>query len=165
MNDAFYEAVAVWSQVVASLLFIVVLVYLWNRFVTPNIVGARNRKNAMLAEVEKLRDDARAGVDRARAEVVDAEASAVAIAVRAQTDAQRLHERSLADAKIEGDRLIRNAEGELARGRAAARDELRASLVAKALAIARAASAQLDDKTNTRLVDEAVGAARNSGRP
>jgi F-type H+-transporting ATPase subunit b len=159
VNDAFYEQVAIWSQVVASILFLGVLVFLWVRFITPAVIASRNRKNAELGEAERRRDEARAEIERARAEVAAAEEDAHAIVARAEADARRLRDRILAEATAEGARLLQNAEGELERGRAAARDELRASLVTKALGIAREASRGLDARTNRRLIEETVAVA------
>ena len=82
-----------------------------------------------------------------------------AIVARAEADARRLRDRILAEATAEGARLLQNAEGELERGRAAARDELRASLVAKALGIAREASRGLDARTDRRLIEQTVAVA------
>ena len=153
MNDtALYEAIAVWSQVVGALVFIVVLVYLFARFVTPAIRGSQERKNAELAESERRRDEAKADLERARVEVAGADGDVAAIGERAQRDAVRERERLLAEAKAEGERVVRNAEGELARGRYAARARLRSELVEKAVAIAREAAARLDETADQRVI-------------
>jgi hypothetical protein len=59
---------------------------------------------------------------------------------------------------------LRNADGELERGRAAARERLRDDLLQKAIAIARRAAADVDDTTNRRLVSEAVDRVDPGGR-
>ncbi|GAC1395819.1 MAG: hypothetical protein NVS2B8_09250 [Vulcanimicrobiaceae bacterium] len=159
MNDGFYEALSTWSQVVAALLFIVVLVVLWRKYITPAVLASQARKNAELAESEARRDAARAETDVARAEIASADDDARAIRARAQSDATRTREKILADAKAEGERLVRNADGELERGRVAARDRLRTDLLEKAMQIAREASLHLDEATNRRLVGEAVDTA------
>jgi len=164
MNDGFYEQLAAWSQVVASVLFIVVLVILWRKYLTPAIIKSQASKNAELAESEARRDAARAETDVAAAEIGGAEADARAIRARAEADAKRIRERILSDARAEGERLVRNADGELERGRTAARDRLRTELLEKAMQIAREASLHLDDATNHRLVGEAVDTAER-GKP
>ncbi len=85
------------------------------------------------------------------------------IVARAQSDAARVAEKILSDANAEGIRAIKTADGELERGRSAARDALRADLLAKAIAIARGASAGLDAATDKRLVDETVDTAERKG--
>lgn len=159
MSDAFYEQLATGSQVVASILFIIVLVVLWQKFVAPAVVASQARKNAELAESEARRDAALTETETARAEIARAEDDARAIRARGATDAARTREKILADAKAEGERLVRNADGELDRGRSAARDALRADLLEKAMQIAREASLHLDEATNRRLVGEAVDTA------
>ena len=165
MSDAFYEAVAVWSQVIASLLFIVALAALWVKFVTPAVAASQVRKNQELADAEARRDDMRALVDVASDEVTTADADARAIAERAQRDAVRVKKRLIADATAEGERLVRNAQGELERRRSAALTNLREELIAKALDIARAAAAHgLDPAADRRLLDETLATAERGGQ-
>ncbi len=159
MSDAFYEQLAIGSQVVASVLFLVVLVILWNRYVSPAVIASQTRKNTELAESEARRDAARAETEVARGEIARAEDDARTIRARGEADAKRTREAILAAANAEGERLVRNADGELDRGRAAARDRLRTDMLEKAMQIAREASLHLDEATNRRLVGEAVDSA------
>ena len=158
MNQAVYVALAEWSQVAASLLFIGLLVFIWMRFISPGIVCSQERKNAELADVERRRDEARADIGNARHEVTATDGEIRAITARGETDARHVHDRMLATATAEGRRLVSNAEGELERGRYAARERLREDLVAKALDIARGAATYINEGTNRRLIDEAVDA-------
>jgi F0F1-type ATP synthase membrane subunit b/b' len=164
VSDATYEAIAVYSQVVASVLFIIALVVIWVRFIAPAVVASQARKNAELFESEKRRDAARAEVEAAERERDAADADVRAISSRAAADAARLHDKMLADARLEGERAIRSAEGELERARAAARDRLYDELLERATAIARDAATRLDDGTNRRLVADAVDAAERGGK-
>ena len=159
MSDHFYEQLASGSQIVASVLFIVVLVILWRKYIAPAVIASQARKNSELAELEARRDAARAETDVARGEIALAEDDARAIRTRGEADAKRTRESILAAASAEGERLGRNADGELDRGRAAARDRLRTDLLEKAMQIAREASLHLDEATNRRLVGEAVDTA------
>jgi F-type H+-transporting ATPase subunit b len=159
MTDSSYEALATGSQVVASALFIIALVILWRKYLTPAVLASQARKNAELADAEARRDAARAETTVAQAEVLKADDDARVIRARAQTDATRTREKILAEATSEAERLARNADGELERGRSAARDRLRTDLLEKAMQIAREASAHLDEATNRRLVGEAVDTA------
>ncbi len=163
MSDSFYEAVSVWSQVAGAVIFIVVMVYIWMKFVAPAVLASQARKNAELLESERRRDEAKAEAEAAQASIASADADAAAIRARAEADATRLHEKIVTDGLTEGARLMHNAEGELERSRAAARDQLRTDLLEKAMAIARESAAKLDDATNTRLVGDAIGTAERGG--
>lgn len=159
MSDGAYEQLATYSQVVASLLFIVAMVLIWRKYIAPAVLASQARKNAELLESEARRDAARAETEVAQGEIALAESDARAIRTRAEQDAKALGARILAEAQTEGERLVRNAGGELDRGRAAARENLRNDLLEKAMQIARDASAHLDDSTNSRLVGDAVDTA------
>jgi F-type H+-transporting ATPase subunit b len=152
MSDAFYEGLAVWSQVAGSVAFLAVLVYLFNRLVRPAVAASQERKNAELAEAERRRDAAKELVLVARVELGSAGEDVRAIAARAERDAAHERARIIGDATSEGERLVRNAEGELGRARSAARDALREELVERALQIAREAAARVDAETNARVV-------------
>jgi F0F1-type ATP synthase membrane subunit b/b' len=164
MSDAFYESVAVYSQVVASILFIIVMVILWVRLIAPAVVASQARKNAELQDSEARRNAARDEIDAAQREVSIAEEQARSIAARAQADAHRISEKIVSDANAEGARLLKNAEGELERSRAAAKDALRTELLEKAIAIARGSAANLDAATDKRLVDDAVATADKAAK-
>jgi F-type H+-transporting ATPase subunit b len=163
VNDAFYESLATWSQVFGSLAFLAVLVYLFNRFVTPAVVASQERKNAELLEAERRRDGAREDVAAAQREREAADATAAGIGERARRDAQLERSRIVADATAEGERVVRNAQGELGRARGAARDRLREEILDKALQIARDSAAAVDDATNERLVAGVVAGIERGG--
>ncbi len=158
MNQAFYAQVALWSQVAGSVIFLAVLVYVWQRFITPAVVASQERKNAELAEAERRRDAARGQVEEAKSALRAADDDVKRISARAEGDATAERARLLLESKNEGQRLVRNANGELERLRSAARDALRADLLERALAIAREAATRTDAATNQRLIDESLRA-------
>lgn len=157
MNTTFYEDVAFWSQLAGSFAFIACVVYGWMRFITPAVIAQRDRKNAELFEAEKRRDNLRAEIEITRGEVAVAEAEADAIRSRGERDVERLRAGILAEAEAEAERLIRNAEGELARGRMAARDLVRDELLNKAVEIAIASAKSLGANADRTLIESAVG--------
>ncbi|MFY9779791.1 MAG: hypothetical protein WAJ85_04685 [Candidatus Baltobacteraceae bacterium] len=163
MNDNFYQSLAIWSQVLGSVAFVVVLVWLWVRFVNPAVVASQERKNSELAEAEKRRDETKEEVEVAQREVLAADGDVLAIRERAQLDARRVYERIVEEARSEGQRVVRNAQGEMERRRTAARERLRAELFEKAIAIAREGAGRLDDATNERLVGEVVESIERGG--
>jgi F0F1-type ATP synthase membrane subunit b/b' len=152
-----------WSQILGSLAFIAVVIWLWIRFLAPAVVASRDRKNAELADAERRRDETKEEIDVARRELASATSEAQAIRSRGERDAQALSERVLAEAKAEGERQVRNAGGELERSRSAAREALRAELIAKALEIARASAANIDENTNRRLIGDVVETLERGG--
>ncbi len=164
MSGGLYEQIAVGSQVVAAVLFIIVLVYLWRRFLAPAVTAAQARKNAELVESEARRDAAQAEIAVAQREAALAEQEALAIEQRGRVDAERIREQIVEAGRAESDRVVRYAEGELHRGRGAARERLRAELLEKAVEIARTAALDVDAETDRRLVSETVDVADRGGR-
>lgn len=151
------EQLAMVSQIVGAVVFLVVAVWIWNKYVAPGVKSYQAAKNAELAEAEARRDRMRADVEAARAEITAADSEASMIRERVASAAEHDHAKSVEDAKAEADRIVRNAEGELERARIAARDRLRIEFIEKALAKARGdAPARVGDDVNGRLVGETV---------
>jgi len=163
MTTGFYEALAIWSDVVGALAFVVAIVYIFNRFVQPAVIKAEENKNAELADAEARRDKAKAEIEVVRAELAQADVIARGIRERAEREATADRERIIAEAKAEGERQVRNAGGELERGRLAARDRLRARILDRALEIARESAAKpIDTRANSNLVRAAMDAIGDS---
>lgn len=151
------QLLAMWSQIVGAIIFLLVAIWIWNKYIAPAVKAYQASKNAELAEAEARRERLRADLAAARAEVERAEADAKEIRARALADAKREHEHLLLLAGADAERIGRNAEGELERARIAARDRLRIELIDKALAKARLeAPARVDPATNERLVRRTV---------
>jgi len=158
-----FEQIARWSQIVCAVAFLLVLIWGVRKFLVPAITAAAAARNAELATTEKYREDIRAEVSLARAEVESADRDALAIANRAKDDSAREREQIVAEAKADGERTIRNAEGELGRARLAANATLRADFLDRALALARKeAGAKIDDAANLRLVNGTVDSLAGS---
>ena len=151
------ETLAQVSQIVGAVVFVVAAIVIWNKFIAPGVKAYQASKNAELAESESRRERMRADVGAARTEVETADAAARMIRERVDAAAARDRAKTLEDAKHEAERIVRNAEGELARARLAARDRLRVEFIEKALAKARAeAPARITDATNRTLVEATV---------
>ncbi|HEY1977206.1 MAG TPA: ATP synthase F0 subunit B [Candidatus Baltobacteraceae bacterium] len=159
MNDAqLYVSIALWSQVVAAILFIAFLVWLWVKYLMPAVLAAQERQNKQIAEAERHRDEAKATLDLLRNQISGAERDAEAIKQRAVAHAKREYDANVAEAKEAGERALANAQGELARARASARDQLRREILDRALSQARQdAERRVDAPTNARLVSEFLG--------
>ncbi len=156
-EDAFFETVALWSQVAGAVAFLLVLILLFRKYLIPAVKANEQARNAEIVDAERRLARMREGCAKARAEVETADRDAAEILGRIERVAARDREHALAEATAEGDRLVRNAGGELARARLVARDRLRIEFIEKALARARAeAPARVDAGLNGKLVERTV---------
>jgi len=156
---AFFEQVALWSQVFGAVAFLIVLVVMFRKYLIPAVIANQKARNAELAEAEARRTRIQADAAKARAEVENAERDAAEIRNRIERVTNRNHANIIAEAEAEGLRILHNAEGELDRARHAARVRLRIEFIEKALAKARAeaparVSEQLDESLVGRTVDD-----------
>jgi len=156
-HNPFFESVALWSQVLGAIVFLIALILLFRKYLVPAVEANEKARNAEIAQAEARRERVRAEAAAARGEVESAQRDAAEIRARVNVIVNREREHLLAEAKADGERMVRNAEGELERARMAARDRLRIELIEKALLQARAqAASRVDERTNARLVNETV---------
>ena len=155
MNDArLYLQIAVWSQVVSSIVFIAVLVWMWFRFLLPVFMAAQERSNRQIAEAERHRDEVKAALDTLSREIETARHDATLIAQRATSHADHERESTLREATDAGERAVAEAGRELERALAAGRVRLRGELVDAALRLAREQAAErLTPAVEARFVD------------
>jgi F0F1-type ATP synthase membrane subunit b/b' len=159
-----YEAIALWSEVASSVLFVIALVLVWNKFIQPAVLRAQAAQNARIAEAERHRDEARASLEGLKQTIDDALRDSVAIKERTAAQAAIERETLLREAREAGERALRDAEGELARARAAAREQLRDELIDNALALARkTAVSRVDAATDKKLAASFVQSLERSG--
>ena len=160
-----YENIAKWSDIVSAILFLAVTVWLWMKYIAPAVLSAQENTNRQLAEAERHRDEAKAALELLRQEISGAKNDAQLIAGRAASQAEHEAESVVAAAKQAGERALNNARGELERARAAAREQFREELAAKALELARReAQSRVDGGVNTRLVDRFVASLEHGAK-
>ncbi len=151
------QTLAQLSQIVGAIIFLLVAIWGWRKFMAPAVARYTEQKNAEIKDCERRREQTKHDVEVAGAEVAQAEEDARQIVARAQEFAERERTEELRAAQAEAARIIRNAEGEHERARIAARDRLRIEFIEKALQRAReAAKTRVDDATNARLVHATV---------
>ena len=151
------ELLAQWSQIAGAVVFVVVIVLVWRRWIAPAVQSYQETKNAELAEAEARRERMRADAAAARADAEHVGVETRTIRERAAADAEHERKRILAEAQDEAERLVRNAKGEIERARMAARDRLRIEFIEKALIQARKqAAGVVDDAVNAALIEETV---------
>jgi F-type H+-transporting ATPase subunit b len=159
-----YTAIALWSQVIAAVVFAAIIVLGFIRFITPAIVRATAAKNEEIGEMERRRDDAVRSVEAARQELLRAEQDARRIRETIERDARREAQDILAEANAEARRLIHNAHGEFERARLAARDKLRVEMIERALELARKeAASRIDERVDVKLVDRFIAELERGG--
>ena len=148
-----YEAIALWSQVIAAVVFAAIVVLAFIRFLTPAIDNATVAKNEEIRENERRRDEAVREVELARTALAEAEKDAANIREAIERDAHREAAIIVATAHSDAQRMIRNARGELERARLSARDKFRVELIELALQEARKqAAARIDANSDAKLV-------------
>jgi F0F1-type ATP synthase membrane subunit b/b' len=153
MSTPNYPAYAVWSVVASSIIFAAVIVWIFQKFLTPAVAAAQKTRNEEIAAMERKRDKALADLDDARFQQRKLEEALAEMRLRAQSDAQREREHIVQDARDDGERLVRNADGELDRVRAAGQAELRKSLITKAIHRTRErAMHEVNSEVDSRLV-------------
>lgn len=159
-----YTAIAEYSQIASAVLFVVVMAWIWIKFIQPAVIAAQQSANAQLAEAERHRDQAKAQLESLRGETESAQRDAVAIKQRVEAQAKAECEAIVQEARRAGERTIANAQGELARARAAARARLRDELLDQALKLARTQAEQrVDDRVNAQLVGSFLVNLENGG--
>ena len=158
MNQAqLYFLIAVWSQVVSSVVFMAALVFIWFRWLLPVFLSAQERSNKQIAEAERHRDEVKAALETLRSEIESASHDAELIVQRATDHAAHEGESLLGEATDAGERALRNAERELDRARVAARRRLRDELLERALQVARRdATQRVGPVLDTHLIDSFV---------
>ena len=138
MSDAqLYIRIALWSQVVSSVIFVAALVWMWFRWIVPVVMAAQERSNRQIAEAESHRDEVKAALESLRAEIETARHDATLIEERAGVRAEHERQAALQEATEAGERALADAGRELERARAAAQQRLRLELIERSLRTAR----------------------------
>ncbi len=166
MNDLqLYIKIALWSQIVASVIFIAVLVWMWFRWIVPVVMAAQERSNRQIAEAEAHRDEVKAALEALRAEIETARHDAALIERRAGARAEHEHQALLQEATESGERSLSDAGRELQRARTAARQRLRDELIERALQTAREeASRRVGPELDSRFIAGFAGSLEGAPR-
>lgn len=159
-----YEQVAAWSQVASAVLFVAAMVWIWIKWIQPAVIAAQANANALISEAERHRDEAKAQLEALAGEAEKARRDAETIKQRVDAQAQSEREAIVRECREAGERALRNAQGELDRSRAAARQRLRDEILDQALAAARIKAAEhVDAGVNGRIVGAFLNSLEHSG--
>ncbi|MBV9332982.1 MAG: ATP synthase F0 subunit B [Candidatus Eremiobacteraeota bacterium] len=132
-----YLQIALWSQVVSSIVFTAALIFMWFRWVMPVVMAAKERSNRQIADAERHRDEVKGALETLRGEIETARHDAQLIEQRAGLRAEHERDLLLNEAEEAGRRTLADAERELDRALTAARHRLRDEMLEAALAQAR----------------------------
>jgi len=166
MNDAqFYLKLALWSQIVSSIVFIAALIFMWVRWIMPVVMAAQERSNRQIADAERHRDEVKGALEALRAEIETARHDAQLIEGRARLRAQHERELLLREAADAGERALTDASRELERARAAARQRLRDEILGRALDLARdEAKARVGPDVDAAFVERFAASLEHAAR-
>ncbi len=132
-----YQLLALYSQVVSSILFAALCIYGFQHFISPAIIASQKARNDEIKLAEQRRDEI---VSEAQALKMQLEGLSKALEetrARSEVEARRERERIIAEARAGGERLVRHADGELERARNAGQANFQARLIHAALDKAR----------------------------
>jgi len=132
-----YLQIALWSQVVSSIVFIAVLIFIWFRWIMPVVMASQERSNRQIADAERHRDEVKGALEALRGEIETARHDGQLIEQRASGRAKHERDLLLNEAEEAGKRALADAERELDRALTAARHRLRDEMLERALALAR----------------------------
>lgn len=166
MNDSqLYLHIALWSQIISSIVFIGLLIYMWNRWIMPLVLAAQERSNRQIAEAERHRDEVKGALEALRQEIETAHHDATLTADRASRRAQHERELLVKEATEAGERALTDAGRELERARAAASHRLRDEMLERALHLARAEAARrVGPGLDAQFIDRFTGELEHAAR-
>jgi F-type H+-transporting ATPase subunit b len=125
------------AKVIDFVLFVVVLVWVWNRFGSPVLVAQQEAQNKAVEDAASYREQSERAVEEARLALESAKADSVRMVEIGAVHAARLVEQERAAAEDHGRRILAHASGELDRERYRVRRELLEETVDKAHAQAQ----------------------------
>ena len=126
------------ATLIGQTIAFIVFVWFCRRYIWPHIMQALEDRRARISEglaaAERGQQELATASVRARAVLDDAKSQAKEILAQAQHRADEIVQGSKDEARVEGDKLLTAAQSEIDQERNQAREELRAEVVAIALA-------------------------------
>ena len=125
------------AKIIDFVIFVVALVYLWNRFGSPILAAQQEAQNKAVEDAAEYRDQSEKALADAHKALEKAEVDAVRMVDVGTAQAARLVADERAAAEEHGKRILAHASGELDRERYRVRRELLEETVDKAHAEAK----------------------------
>ena len=153
------------AKVIDFVIFVVGLVYLWNRFGSPMLAAQQEAQNKAVEDAAEYREQSEKALADAQSGLEKAEVDAVRMVDIGTAQAARLIAEERAAAEEHGKRIVAHAAGELDRERYRVRRELLEETVDKAHAAAKAlVTRELSSQKQHELIGQLVAVMeRTSG--
>ncbi|HKW44906.1 MAG TPA: hypothetical protein VJN22_04555 [Candidatus Eremiobacteraceae bacterium] len=126
------------AKVIDFVVFVVALVWIWNRFGSPMLEAQQEAQNKAVEDAAAYREQCESAVEEARQALESAKSDSARMVEIGAAQATRLVESERAAAEDHGRRVLAHADGELERERYRVRRELLEETVDKAHSEAKA---------------------------
>jgi F0F1-type ATP synthase membrane subunit b/b' len=151
------------AKIVDFVIFVVVLVWLWNRYGLPMLEAQQEAQNKVVEDAAAYREQSARSLDEAKRALEKAKLDSVRMVDIGAAQAARLVAEESAAAEGHGTRIVAHASGELERERYRVRRELLAETVNKAHAEAtRLVTRELSPATQAGLIGQLVSSLERS---
>ena len=145
------------AKVVDFVVFVVALVWLWNRYGASTLAAQQEAQNKAIEDARRAREEAAQAVERANAVLGQAKVDAQRMVEIGTSQAARLIDTERAAAREHAQRVKAHADGELERERYRVRRELLEETVERATAQAKEIVRQrLDPTAQSALVEHVI---------
>ena len=145
------------AKVVDFIVFVVALVWLWNRYGGSTLAAQQEAQNKAVDDATRAREEAAQALERARAVLEQAKIDAKRMVEIGGSQAVRLVEAERTEAMQHAQRVKAHADGELERERYRVRRELLEETVERATAQAREIVKQrLDPAAQSALIERVI---------
>jgi F-type H+-transporting ATPase subunit b len=153
------------AKVIDFVIFVVALVWIWNRYGSPMLVAQQEAQNKVVEDAATYRDQSAKVLEEAQRALESAKVDSVRMVELGQAHAARLITEERMAAEEHGRRTVAHAKGELERERYRVRRELLEETVNKAHAEARGlVERELSPAQQQGLIGQLVaGLERTSG--
>ena len=151
------------AKVIDFVIFVVVLVWLWNRFGLPMLEAQQEAQNKAVADAAAYREQSERSLEEAKQSLEKAKLDSVRMVDIGSAQAARLGAEERSAAEQHGTRVVAHASGELERERYRVRRELLAETVDKAHAEAtKLVERELSPASQTGLIGQLVSSLERS---
>jgi F0F1-type ATP synthase membrane subunit b/b' len=151
------------AKVIDFVVFVVALVYLWNRFGSPILSAQQEAQNKIVADAAAYREQSERSLDEAKRKLEKAKLDSVRMVDIGAAQAARLVADERSAAEQHGTRIVAHASGELERERYRVRRELLAETVGKAHAEAtKLVARELSPASQQGLIGQLISSLERS---
>ncbi len=163
MNLADFATPVFIAKIIDFVIFVVVLVWLWNRYGLPVLEAQQEAQNKIVADATAYREQSEQSLEAAKRALEKAKLDSVRMVEIGTAQAARLSAEERAAAEDHGKRIVAHASGELERERYRVRRELLAETVGKAHAEAtKLVTRELSPASQQGLIGQLISSLERS---